>query len=246
MDGSWLCKPIASGGGRGIQRWIGPLAPSRKVYYQERIEGLSLSASFLGLDCDCRCLGVSRQFVGRPGQRFGYRGSLAPWPVVDVILDQIQRLGRAIASGFGLLGLFGVDLILRGETVYPIEVNPRFSASIEALEWATGRNFMADHAEVFGIARPDRRISMVPQGFVGKVVVFADRPIVMDGVEARFFDGSIHSMPEIADIPQPGTKFEPGEPVLTVFANGDSSNDCRKRLSSRVRAWRHRLRTLFR
>jgi predicted ATP-grasp superfamily ATP-dependent carboligase len=242
-DGSWLCKPRASGGGRGIQGWTGAVTLSKQVYYQERVEGLSLAATFLGQDRDCRCLGLSRQFVGRPGQRFGYRGSLAPWPVEDVIFDQVERLGQTIAGGFGLLGLFGVDLILRGEKVYPIEVNPRYSASIEALEWATGRTFLADHAEVFGIARPDRRISMDPQGYVGKVVVFADRPIIMGEVEARFFNRAIHSMPEIADIPHPGSKFEPGEPVLTVLASGESPNDCRKRLASRVRSWRRWLRT---
>ena len=48
-DGSWLKKPLASGGGRGIE----PLtdqndAGSASHYFQERIDGPSFSALFIG------------------------------------------------------------------------------------------------------------------------------------------------------------------------------------------------------
>ena len=44
---------------------------------------------------------------------FTYRGSLGPWPVVPEVHRLIETLGRVIAGSFGLVGLFGIDLILR-------------------------------------------------------------------------------------------------------------------------------------
>ena len=36
---TWLAKPFASGGGRGIERWDGGAVPPRH-YLQERIDGV--------------------------------------------------------------------------------------------------------------------------------------------------------------------------------------------------------------
>ena len=241
-DGSWLIKPVASGGGRGIRPWLGDrLKSGRSVYYQERVEGLALAALFLGDEAGSRCLGITRQFVGRPGNRFAYRGSLGPWPVVSEVRDGVERLGRAIASRFGLLGLFGVDLILRDGRPWPIEVNPRYTASVEVLEWALGRSLLADHLSVFGENIDDRSALPDPEGFVGKAIVHADRPFVWarSGID-RPFDPDV--LPEIADVPRPGTSFRAGDPVLTVFARGDSPGECRRELAVRVRSWRGRLR----
>ena len=242
VDGSWLRKPVASGGGRGIRPWRGERPrPGRSVYFQERIGGLPLSATFVGRRTTARCLGVTRQYVGKAGHPFAYRGSLGPWPVADEVLEQVERLGRSIASSFGLVGLFGIDLILRDGRAWPIEVNPRYSASVEVLEWALGRSLLAEHLLAFGSELGMRPISVRPEGFAAKAIVFAGRPfawpsplVVLETDPMRF--------PEVADVPRPGTSFEAGEPVLTVFARGDSPEECRRNLAKRLRAWRRRFR----
>jgi predicted ATP-grasp superfamily ATP-dependent carboligase len=58
-----------------------------------------------------------------------------------------MRLGNALVSGFGLRGLFGVDFVLRGEVPYPVEINPRYTASVEVLEHATGLRAMESHRQ---------------------------------------------------------------------------------------------------
>jgi predicted ATP-grasp superfamily ATP-dependent carboligase len=240
VDGSWLIKPLSSAAGWGIRPWSGSPEARGRVYFQERVGGLPMAALFVGDGTGSRCLGITRQFVGRPGNRFAYRGSLGPWPVGPEVRGRIEDLGRTVAGSFGLVGLFGIDLILRDDQPWPIEVNPRYTASVEVLEWATGRSPLLEHLRAFGRASPIRS-SITPRNYVGKAILYADRSfrwsstgVVPLAVPWEF--------PQVADIPRPGTDFRPGAPVLTVFARGGSPEACRRELGARLRAWRRRLR----
>lgn len=248
-DGTWLVKPLASAGGHGIH----PLEPASsalagRVYYQERIAGLSLSATFIGLRADARLVGVTRQWTGRPGAPFAYVGSIGPWPVSIATRERLETLGRVLAGSWGLVGLFGVDFILRDEIPWPVEVNPRYTASVEVLELALGRALLAETRNVLEGSdesnssrrepAPDRR-----HRFVAKLIVHASAPcrfpdeIVWQPGEFRPF-----VVPRIADVPQPGTCFEAGEPVLTLFATGPSASSCHARLILERARWHRFLR----
>ena len=54
-------------------------------------------------------------------------------------LNAIRQAGRVVASELGLLGLFGIDLVIREDGV-PVflEINPRYTASVECIERAHG------------------------------------------------------------------------------------------------------------
>lgn len=239
-DGSWLRKPIASGSGRGIRPWLGEEAgPGRSSCYQRRIDGLSLASIHVGDGSTARLLGITRQLVGRPGHPFAYAGSVGPWPIPDQERGRVERLGHVVASAFGLAGIFGIDLILRDGHPWPIEVNPRYSASVEVLEWALGRSLLAEHLRVFGReADGGGHPPSGPDGCVGKAIVHADRA----GAWALEADREATSgpllFPEIADVPRPGTAFRPGEPVLTVFARGSTPEVCLGELDRRAERWR--------
>ena len=242
IDGSWLLKPIASAGGHGIRPWTGgPARPNS--CYQTRIDGLPLAAIFVGRGRSARLAGITRQFLAGPrsGSRFAYRGSLGPWPVSREVQDEIERMGVALTSAYGLLGIFGVDLILAAGRAWAIEVNPRYTASVEVLEWATGRSLLAEHLEACGHELPHRPCPSPPGPFVAKAILRADRPARWpDGVGLGPFDPA--RFPELADVPHPGTKFAAGEPVLTAFAWGQTPAACRRQLAARLSAWRKRLR----
>ena len=241
VDGSWLCKPIASGGGQGICPWLGHRpSPFRPAYFQERVGGLPLAAIFVGEGTTARCLGLTRQYVGKPGNPFAYRGSLGPWPVELDVQSRVDRLGQAVASAFGLIGLFGIDLILREGQPWPIEVNPRYTASVEILEWSLGRSLLREHLRAFGWDVAEPRPSEPPPKYASKAIVHADRPFRWPSSP---FDPEpdAASFPEVADVPTPGTSFLAGEPVLTVFARGETPAGCRRSLAARVRNRRRRL-----
>ena len=147
-DGTWLAKPLRSAAGIGI----GPLSGEGRpgCYYQRRVDGTSGSALYVADGRGCRLVGLTRQWIGRAGHPFGYVGSVGPVRVPEALGRQLDRTGRALAVAFGLRGLFGVDFVLAGGVAWPTEVNPRYTASVEVVEWATGRSLLAMHAAAFG------------------------------------------------------------------------------------------------
>lgn len=263
-DGTWLVKPLASAGGRGIAP-LGPdFRPSRRAcYFQERIEGPSYSAVLLAEARGATLIGLTRQWIGRSGAPFAYRGSLGPWPASEALRFQIEGAGRALASTFGLVGLFGLDLIVAEGQPWLVEVNPRYTASVEVLELALGRALLAEHRracdppmsrnfKTSGLRESPRlpvqagtksRDARRATGVVGKAILFAERPCVLaDATPGRWpRSRRPFAVPPRADIPGPGTRFEAGDPVLTVLARGADAHHCRERLRRSLRTWERRL-----
>jgi predicted ATP-grasp superfamily ATP-dependent carboligase len=65
----------------------------------------------------------------------------------------------------------------------------------------------------------------------GKAILFADRDLRISNVD-RLIAAEIACdiLPEYADVPMPGTRIGPGEPICTVFADGASEDQCLGRL----------------
>src|SRR5262249_36054714 len=129
----WLRKPKAGGGGKGIT-WGAGQDLSRRHYLQEYIEGESCAALFVASQSRASLLGVTRQLVGQAWLHAGpfqYCGSIGPLTLDPSMEHAWLRLGNALAAGFQLQGLFGVDCIVRDQIPWPVEVNPRYTASVE-------------------------------------------------------------------------------------------------------------------
>ena len=204
----WLVKPLAGAGGAGVRVWKPGDRLPRKAYFQEFITGPSCAALYDGP----RLLGVTEQLVGEPwlaAGQFHYCGSIGPLPLTEAQRTAFEHIGRALAGGCHLHGLFGVDFIQRDGVPLPVEVNPRYTASVEVLEYAT-------------------------RGIVGKAILFARKPLTFpaDGpwLDTLRQPGPIHQMPAFADIPAAGQPIAAGWPILTLFAHGESAPDCRRRL----------------
>ena len=90
-------------------------------------------------------IGVTRQLIGAPGSPFAYRGSIGPYAVSEGLKRRLDSMGWVLASEFALVGLFGVDYILSDGEPWPVEVNPRYTASVEVLELAMRRSLLAEH-----------------------------------------------------------------------------------------------------
>ncbi len=230
-DGSWLSKPIASAGGIGVAHRVDDRMLPGPVYYQKFIAGLSLSAIFIGTRTGSILQGVTRQLTGIPGNPFEYRGSIGPWPVSAEVGAQIQTLGITLGREFSLVGLFGVDLILDADAqIWPVEINPRYTASVEVLELALQRSLLAAHRRACEDLPIDAAIPCATR-FVGKEVLFATK--------AGVFEESVEDpndpwrVPEFADIPEFGTRFKAGEPVMTVLAESATIEECQRVLAER-------------
>ena len=65
------------------------------------------------------------QPIGHRQEDGDYRESWQPQPMTEAALAEAQRIGRTITEALGGLGLFGVELFVKGDTVYFSEVSPR-------------------------------------------------------------------------------------------------------------------------
>lgn len=236
-SGRWLLKPRKGTAGIGI-RFLTPMEDSwdkNDFYCQEYIEGHSLSLLFLGGERTAYLLGITRQLVGETwlhAAPFRYCGSIGPIDPSLIQRPSLGELGHLHASECFLEGLFGIDGILHDGAFWPVEINPRYTASVEVLEHATGAPMLGWHAHVFTHGRLPSLPSptLAPERTIGKAILFArdDLHFPEDGpwmAELRS-PKPVQELPRFADIPAAGERIEAGKPVLTFFAEADSVSAC--------------------
>jgi predicted ATP-grasp superfamily ATP-dependent carboligase len=225
----WLVKPRRSSGGVAVRFATDrDLArPPRGTYLQQYIPGDGLSAVFVAAGGRAVLLGATKQLVGRDFQLerpFLYVGSVGPVALDDEALAQVRWLGNVLAERFGLAGLFNVDLIRNSDGLWALEVNPRYSASVEALERASGFHSIDLHLAACEAGRLPEPGLLASEQCVGKAVVYA----MQDGAVPSRFDAvmsewnSDAARPGLADLPRVGERIRRGQPVVTVFASGQS------------------------
>lgn len=131
-------------------------------------------------------------------------------------------LADVLTRRFGLAGLNGVDAVLADGTLWPLEVNPRVTASMELLERGGALSlYRAHRAACLGDLGELPRPAGVPASpaVLGKAVLRARRSGPAPDLER--LDGL-----EVADVPEPGERVEAGAPLCTVFASAGSRDGC--------------------
>jgi uncharacterized protein len=218
----WLRKPLRGGGGTRVRAWRGGRLPAGAVV-QERIEGVACSAAAVGDGVDAVVLGITEQLVGQ--RTFGVRGYRWCGNVVpprlpagerDALLGQARAICSCLAAGFALQGLFGVDLIWDGERAWTLEVNPRPTASLEAIEEAHGMAVFGAHLRACAGELPQLEIAR--RGAAGKAVLFATEDVVI-GDSERWLERGVR------DVPHPGERIAAGRPICTVVATAATPED---------------------
>ena len=220
------------------------------AYFQQRIPGTPGAAVFVAAAGAATLLGITRQLIGEgwlAAHGFQYAGSIGPLPISDRALAAIKIIGHALAERFELVGLFGVDFILAGDDVWTIEVNPRFTASVEIVERVTGVQAIAAHAAAcrgaesreqgagsFAYSPLPAPCSLLPAH--GKATLFARRDTTLT---PAFADWSLAEAthtpwPSLADVSTAGTQIAAGRPILTFFAAAPTPAEVEAQLRLRV------------
>jgi uncharacterized protein len=240
---TWLLKPRRSGGGHRIVRWRHPRPVPRGSYLQEQITGIPGSVIFAANGRGAVVLGLSRQLIGDSrfgAQGFRYCGSLIGsrttpvFPRQEEILETAAALAEDVTREFGLVGLNGIDFIARNGVPYPIEVNPRYSASMELLERVHGLPMFELHVQACAGTLPSE--PEIRSGIEGKAIVFARRDLILGNTEAWVGRQSF------GDIPHSGECIPYGHPICTVFARGSDQATCLRRLVRQARVVYQRVR----
>jgi predicted ATP-grasp superfamily ATP-dependent carboligase len=234
-SGAWLHKPRAGAGGAGIRH----ARPGETIpagwYAQEFVAGTPAAALFAAVAGRSIFLGLTRQLVGEAwlnAPQFRYCGSIGVIDPSPALAERLRHLGALLTHRAGLMGLFGVDGLLDGDTFRPVEVNPRYTASVEVVELSTGIAALDLHARAFGevpgpLPRPTTR------RVVGKAVVYSPGRGVFPE-SGPWLEEPGGEIPDYADIPAPGEPLSPGHPILTVFASASTPEECEGRLRERA------------
>ena len=235
----WLLKPFRSGGGHRIRPWRSEPVP-RTSYLQERVNGTPGSLVFVAARGASVPLALSRQLVGDAhfgATGFRYCGSILArtgdhqFAGGHELLQAAAALAGLVTSEFGLVGINGVDFIARDGVPFCLEVNPRWSASVELAERAFGMTCFSTHAEACRQGRLstfDCAAALVRSAAFGKAIVYARHDGAV-GDTATWLDD-----PDVRDVPPSDQYFRSGQPICTVFACAADSSACYRLLVSRA------------
>ncbi len=228
---NWLLKPAGGGGGSGIRPWDGRRL-SRNFFLQACVDGLPASAAFVADGKKGVVIGLTRQLIGH--HEFGatgycWCGNILPLPMEydksRCVLDGVQKMVSLLTRHFGLKGVGGIDIIISdGPDGRPrpflVEINPRYTASMELIEWGYGLNIYSLHIDAVNGYLPEFSLTGHLDGlFFGKAIVFARNSIIIP-------DTGGWSERGWRDIPFAGDEIKKGRPVCTVFAGGNTHNEC--------------------
>src|SRR5690606_37362339 len=180
--GKWLLKPLHSAGGHRIQIFAAPpyqTSPGEAAYWTPWIDGLVIGAVFVIAPGQWRLLGVCEQLPGAAwtgARAVTYAGSIGPLALPEKTQQDLARLGERLSGEPGVCGLIGVDAILTSQqTLHVLEINPRYTASVEVLERATGLHAILLHIAACRHGQiADTLTSRAGQGSIaGKAVLYA-------------------------------------------------------------------------
>jgi predicted ATP-grasp superfamily ATP-dependent carboligase len=243
-DGSWLWKTYTGASGSGVRAWNEPRGANdegKSGCFQKRIDGVPSAVAFVADGDRAQLLGVTRQLIGESwleSQDFQYAGSIGPWPISQAVSETLQRLGDILVAEFELIGLFGVDFILHGDEVWTLEVNPRYTASIEIVERFTGTSAIAAHVTACGgqLRKTQQATQQPAFAACGKAILFAPRRRVIGTqfAEQSLAEATRTPWPSIADVSTAGSVVEAGRPILTIFADGASCEEVEQKLRTKA------------
>ena len=184
-------------------------------------------------------LGATHQSAGSDwagAAGFRYSGSWGPQELEPAVAVSLRRVGDCLASSFALTGLFGVDAIIADQTVWPVEVNPRYTASVEILERALGVQAVRLHVRACRWGELPAEPPATPICRCGKQVLYARRAICIPPELNSLVDhaNTGSPWPSFADLPAVGAHIAGGQPVLTVLAEGTDLSVVQRQLRRRV------------
>lgn len=215
-NGRWLVKDLTHNGGTGVSRWRpGGQCRSTEII-QEYFDGDLCSAAFLADGRQARLMGLTRQYSGR--KEVGAKGFL--WcgnaaPLIDKgLFTNIENAANELTSFCGLRGWNGIDFIVRQGIPYLIEVNPRWSGSIELFERVYGFNAFDMHRQSCEGSLPMYSMDVLDR-FWAKGIVYSRKKLMIK-------DPAQWPKALYADIPHPGEVILHGYPVCTILAESET------------------------
>src|SRR5690606_11190533 len=100
---------------------------------------------------------------------------------------------------------------------WPVEINPRYTASMEVLERAHDQSIVAQHIA----ACRDQTLPRAPgdpSRTAGKAILYARHELTITAEMSQTIDrlNTAHDTPALADLPATDSRIQPHWPILTL------------------------------
>jgi predicted ATP-grasp superfamily ATP-dependent carboligase len=174
-----LVKTLRSAGGLGVRRWTGErLLPDE--YLQQFVAGDSIGIQFLSDHAGTAVVGIARSLqpaaIWAPTP-FAYRGSIAPVTVPTQTRETVNRFATRVSNETGIRGLWQADFVFNETGLWLLEINPRWSASMELTQLVNRWPLVHWHVQACAGATPtlcrELQSPTASSGIVGKAIRYA-------------------------------------------------------------------------
>lgn len=222
---SWLVKRVGGSGGSHVQQASAQDVAGQDTYFQRRVGGRSIGASFLADGCKAFLLGFSEQWSapkpGRESYRFG--GIMQPALVDPTVARGVSAALDALVAEFALVGLNSADLIVSEGRFYVLEINPRPGANLDIFDGADPAGLFGLHLAACSGRLPERWTP--PPRATAMSVLYADRPLLVPR--------QLKWPNWVVDRPAPGARIEVDAPICTVLASDTTVTGVREEIDRR-------------
>lgn len=223
--GHYLKKSINGCGGTHISFAHQGDVLSDGEYFQQYIEGRSVSLLFVACTNAIEVIGFNEQWVSESQLApFRYGGTVGQVQLAKDVQQQLMQAARALTVEFGLKGLNSLDTVVANDIAYVLEVNPRLSATFDLYE---GINLFERHISAAQRMLIEEKATSSESK--AHAVIYAQKEIEF---EQNF------AWPDWAtDTPviSGGISINPNQPICTVLASGKNSEAAKLLVKDRVK-----------
>lgn len=207
----WLAKRPGGSGGIDV-RPAAETTPGVRVYYQRVVPGRTFSATFLANRERAFVIGFNRQWASmvRPEHPYQFGGAVGGVAMPGRLKAEIAGALDRLVAETGLVGLNGLDFILSANRWLVLELNPRPTATMELYDPDYPRGLFDWHLRSCGGELP----ATIPRSRASRALQ------VMSAAEPWDSSPEFSFPTWCRDLPRPGLRFSPGDPVCTVHAGG--------------------------
>ncbi len=192
---------------------------------QTHIDGIPASVSCVSDGREARAVAVNEQILRAEGEsaHHGFSGSVTPFD--HRLAEEMTAIAEEAVAASGCVGSVGVDFMLEGSDAWVIEINPRFQATLDTVEAATGRSVFQMHIDACMGRLPARRPA--PLRYAARRIIFADHDLTVR-------DDLTSLAPAVADIPWKGTGIAEGHAVVSVCGVGTTREASHRMLDKTI------------
>ncbi len=218
-NGRWLIKEYESFGGTKVKHFKEYKNINEKSYLQKFIEGDLISVQFFVENKNIEILAVCDQILTDTKKGLFLIKSLITKKIQSALSKKINNLVKKISKIFSLNGINNLDLILQGERIFLLEVNPRPGLSTNILH--------SINKNIFKIKGSKKKIAS--NGFHSSTIVYARKEIRINKKKKLFLSKFCLSK-RFSELPNLGDIIKVDEPVCLLHLKSKDRNLLNERI----------------